>query len=1066
MKFRMILFLVFMLLFNSLTGVYGQFGKNKVQYKNFNYYYIQSKHFDVYFTDGGERLASFAIVAAESALTSIQKTFRYNINNRISIIVYNSHNDFQQTNVISEYLEEGIGGVTELFKNRVVVPFEGSYEQFRHVIHHELVHAVMNDMFFGGSLQSVISNNITLSLPLWFMEGLAEYESLEWDNHSDMFMRDASIHQYLPRINQLYGYFAYRGGQSVFYFIANKYGKEKIGDILNKIRSQGNFESGMKAALGFSVEELNEKWMKEQKVLYWPDIEIRKEPNEFAKQLTDHTKDGGFYNTSPAISPQGDLIAFISNRDDYFDVFLMSAATGKIIKKLIKGNTTANFEELHILTPGLCWSPDGKKIAIASKAGESDAIFIVDINTGKRERLDVRLDGIFSVDWSPDGKKIAFVGLVNHQSDIFIFDLESKELVNLTNDIFSDSDPYFSHDSKAVYFSSDRGDYTELALREYFFDIINHNFKQVDLYRIDLATRQIYRITDLPNSNETSVVASRDGNYLYFVSDINGINNIFKIDLSKISFDDVYSTLVKSEEHMKPVTNSLNGIYQISLSADGKRLAFSSMFKAAYNIFVMTNPAEHNQDLVKLEPTKFVQSLRESELNSQKSEDKNENLTSLQNFIHISYSDSVLIKTGNVIDTSNTFSDVARQNFTNYIFNDKFITRESPNRDLLFLQDDRKDSLGNFIVNKYKINFSPDIIYANAGFSTFYGLLGTTVLAFSDMLGDHQIVGITSLNIDLKNSDYGIAYFYLPKRTDFTIQAFHTARFLLQERNRYYYLYRYRNYGAYFSASYPITKFYRIEGGLSWLNVRRDNLDIYEEPPQLLSLVIPTLSYVHDNSLWYYTSPSRGTRYNFTIFGVPALKKGKFNFGTFTGDYRTYFKFWKDYSLTVRFSGGYSFGRNPQKFIIGGTENWINYQFEENRIPIESAEDFLFLTPVLPMRGYNYAQKLGTKYALMNFELHFPLIKLLVTSPLPILLQNIRGVAFLDIGSAWTKNSEFRGTVRDIYGNVYTKDLLIGTGLGTRIFLFGFLLKLDFAWNYNLVNFSDTKFYLSLGYDL
>ena len=1062
MRMKFILYLILsVILINSYS--FAQFGKNKVQYKKFNYYYIQSKHFDVYFTDGGERLATFAIVAAESALVSIQKNFKYNINNRISMIIYNSHNDFQQTNVVSEYLEEGIGGVTELFKNRVVVPFEGSYDQFRHVIHHELVHAVMNDMFYGGSLQSIISNNITLNLPLWFMEGLAEYEALGWDTHSDMFMRDASINQYLPNINQLNGYFAYRGGQSVFWFIERKYGKEKIGDLLNRIRGQGSFEGGIKSTFGFDLEELNEKWKKDQKVLYWPDIELRKEPNEFSKQLTDHTKDGGFYNTSPAISPQGDLIAFISNRDDYFDVFIMSATDGKIIKKLVKGNTTANFEELHILTPGLCWSPDGKKIALSSKAGAYDAIFIFDVKTGKYQKLDLRLDGIFSVDWSPDGKKLAFVGLHKHQSDIFIYDLETKKLTNLTNDIFSDSDPHFSHDSKAIFFSSDRGDYTELASREYFFDIINHNYKQLDLYRIDIETREIQRITDFPNSNETSVVASRDGKYLFFISDLNGINNIYCKDISNVNWKNDFSVLIKNEDDLKPITNSLNGIYQISLSDDAKRLAFSSMYKAAYNIFVMTNPVDQISTIDKLPLTKFAQ----SKLLAAKPQEEPDTIKVVtRTRVEITYSDSVIIKTGNIVDTSNAFTDIARQNFTNYIFNEKFITRETPVRDSLLFAYDRKDSLGNFIVNKYKINFSPDIIYANAGFSTFYGLLGTTILAFSDMLGDHQIIGITSLNIDLKNSDYGIAYFYLPERTDFTIQAFHTARFLIQERNRFYYLYRYRNYGSYFSASYPIDKFYRIEGGLSWLNVRRDNLDIYEEPPQLLSLLIPSASFVHDNSLWEFTAPSRGTRYNFTIFGVPPLKKNAFNFGTITGDYRTYFKFWKEYSLTLRLSGGYSFGRNPQKFMLGGTENWINYRFEENKIPIESAEDFLFLTPVLPLRGYNYSQKLGTKYALMNLELHFPLIKLLVTSPLPLLFQNIRGVAFLDIGSAWTRNSDFRGTVRDVYGNVYTKDLLIGTGLGTRIFLFGFLLKFDFAWNYNLVNFSDTKFYLSLGTDL
>ncbi len=1059
---KLVLFVIFVLLIPG-NDTFAQFGKNKVQYKKFNYYFIQSKHFDVYFTDGGERIANFAIVAAESALVSIQKNFNYKINNRISMIVYNSHNDFQQTNVISEYLEEGIGGVTELFKNRVVVPFEGSYNQFRHVIHHELVHAVLNDMFYGGSLQSVISNNITLTLPLWFNEGLSEFEALGWDTHSDMFMRDATINQYLPDINGLDGYFAYRGGQSVFWFITRKYGKEKVGELLNKIRGQGSFEGGIKATFGFDLKELNEKWKKDQRTLYWPDIEIRKEPNEFAKQLTDHTKDGGFYNTSPAISPQGDLIAFISNRDDYFDVFLMSATDGKIKKKLVKGNTTANFEELHILTPGLTWSPDGEKIALSAKAGAFDAIYVIDIKTNKKKRIDIKLDGIFSVDWSPDGKRLAFTGLYKHQSDIYLYDIETGKLTNLTNDIFSDSDPYFSHDGKAIYFSSDRGDYTDLASREYFFDIINHNYHQLDLYRINIDSREIYRITDLPGSNETSVIASRDGKYLIFVSDLNGINNIFLKDISNEIFDENYKTIIKSEDDIKPLTNSLNGIYQISLSNDGKRLAFSSMFKAAYNIFVMTNPIEQINDIVKLPYTKFVQ---QKLLQTKEQRDDSLRKQELREKIEITYSDSILIRTGNIIDTSNTFSEIARQSFTNYIFNEKFISRESPKTDSILFPVDIKDSLGNFIINKYKINFTPDIIYANAGFSTFYGLLGTTVLAFSDMMGDHQIIGITSLNLDLKNSDYGLAYFYLPERTDFSFQAFHTARFLIQERNRFYYLYRYRNYGTFVSASYPFNKFYRLEGGLSWLNVRRDNLDIYEEPPQTLSLLIPSLSVVHDNSLWEYTSPSRGTRYNFTIFGVPALNKNSFNFGTITGDYRTYFKFWKEYSLTLRLSGGASFGRNPQKFMIGGTENWINYQFEENRIPIETAEDFLFLTPVLPLRGYNYSQKLGTKYALMNLELHFPLIKVLVTSPLPLFLQNIRGVAFLDIGSTWTNNKDFRATIRDSYGNVYTKDLLIGTGLGTRIYLFGFLLKFDFAWNYNLMNFSDTKFYLSLGTDL
>ena len=203
-------------LFASASAQDDMFGKNKVQYTKFTWSFIQSDHFDVYFADGGKTLAEFTAAAAESAYASISKSSgtRSSTASRSSCTIRTT--TFQQTNVISEYLEEGIGGVTELFKNRVVIPFEGDYKKFRHVIHHELVHAVINDMFYGGSIQSIISNNITLQLPLWFNEGLAEYEALKWDTDSDMFLRDATVHEYLPPINQLYGYFAYRGGQSVW----------------------------------------------------------------------------------------------------------------------------------------------------------------------------------------------------------------------------------------------------------------------------------------------------------------------------------------------------------------------------------------------------------------------------------------------------------------------------------------------------------------------------------------------------------------------------------------------------------------------------------------------------------------------------------------------------------------------------------------------------------------------------------------------------------------------------------------------------------------------------------
>jgi len=234
--------------------LFAQFGQNKVQYKNYDWLYIQTKHFDIYFSEEGKTNAEFAAAAAEAALEDIQERINYQINNRISLIIYNSHNEFQETNTTDGYLGQGVGGFTEPFKNRVVFPFEGDYKKYRHVIHHELVHAVMRDMLYGGTIQNIVSRGITLQLPHWFHEGMAEYLSSNWETNSDMFIRNAIINDFLPDIQQLSGYFGYRGGQSVFKYIADKYGREKVGELLNKINDVGNFEEGLKQTLGLSIE--------------------------------------------------------------------------------------------------------------------------------------------------------------------------------------------------------------------------------------------------------------------------------------------------------------------------------------------------------------------------------------------------------------------------------------------------------------------------------------------------------------------------------------------------------------------------------------------------------------------------------------------------------------------------------------------------------------------------------------------------------------------------------------------------------------------------------------------
>lgn len=1021
------------------------FGKNKVQYKDFDWYFIQSSHFDVYFNNGGEYLAEYTADIAESSYAAISSSFHYQITNRIPLVVYNSHNDFQQTNVVNEYLEEGIGGVTELFKNRVVLPYEGDYGKFRHVIHHELTHAVINDMFYGGSIQSIISNNISLQLPLWFNEGIAEWEALRWETNSDMFLRDATIHEYLPPIPYLEGYFAYRGGQSVWNYIATKYGEQKIADILMRVKGTRSVDQGFRSAIGLNIEELSERWLKEQKVLYWPDIAKREDAADYARRLTDHTKDGSFYNTSPTISPQGDRIAFISNRDDYFDVFVMNSIDGTKIEKVVNGQRTPDFEELHLLTPGMSWSPDGKRLALAAKSGAQDAVFLITVDSSREEKLEFGLDGIFSVNWSPAGDRLAFIGNQRQQSDVYMYDLATRQLTNLTDDLFSDADPVWSSDGSKIYFSSDRTTYVDHDSIPADFRMQHYNVRRHEIYTIDANTRAITRITKMPASDQTSPAATRDGKNLLFISDMNGINNIYVMDLATGA--------------IRPITNSMSGVYQLSLSADANKLAFGSLVNGGFDIFLLRTPLERDMKVANLEPTEYIR-----------------RLTAVQTKIAApvaardttAISPDVVIRT-DVRDTLDASVERPTIDLRNFVFNEAFEKRSDRRADsaAALTVADNVDSQGHYIVNKYKLNFSPDIVYGNAGYNTFYGVQGSTVMMFSDMLGNHQIYLLTNLLFDLKNSDYAIAYLYLPKRIDYGIQAFHNARFLILDDNTLggSSIYRFRDYGITAMASFPLSRYKRFEFTTSWFTVTKENLDYPDSASQERTVVAPSISYIHDNSLWGLISPANGERYNFTLQVSPRFGNQSLGFYTLTGDFRKYFKLWKNYTFALRLAGGGSFGLNPQRFIVGGVDNWVNRQFENNRIPIENAEDFVFMTAGIPLRGYNYNAKIGTKYGLMNAELRFPFFGYFAAGPIPVFFQSLTGILFLDVGTAWSHRSDFKAIDRDPDGNLYMKDLLAGTGYGVRMIFLGFLVKMDVAWSYNLQGFSAPKYYFSLGAD-
>lgn len=1084
------------------SAQYFSFGKNRVQYQDFDWRYIQSEHFDVfYYTSKNYDLANFAAYSMEAALKQLQNDFDHQISDRIQVIIYDSHNDFAQTNVVPLPVDaEGIGGVTDAYKNRITMPFDGNFAKFRSTLHHELEHAVINDMFYGGNVQSRLSGN-ALQIPLWFNEGMAEYTSLGWDTETDMFIRDAVINNYLPPIPRLGGYFAYRGGQSVWNFIAEEYGRQKITEIMQGLYTQRSVDAAFSRALGLNVEELSERWKDYYRKRYLPEVANREDITEFGERITKEIKDRA-YNTSPAVSPQGDKVAMITNERGYFDVVVISAITGEKIKTVIKGEDNLNFEELNILNPNLTWSPDGQKIALSAKSEGADHLGIVDYETGKVRFVKFpKLDAIGSVSWSPDGNKIAFDGNIGPYQDIYIYNLQSQEFSNLTNDAISDYQPAWGSDSETVYFVSHRGNEVQLNnVKNTSRLLIDDDLYSSDIYAAKVGANTAQRLTKTPKWNEKQPVTSRDGK-LFYISDENGIPNVFLMNL-----EDRTST---------PLTDLQTGVMQMSVSADASRLAVSTLNQGRPDIYMVRSPLTRKKTQP-LEPNEWAKRrAQESERERVPATGYVQQMLTQNPLSETSLTQAVASKVNPVpqdatVDTAarnvaSAQQDTVQQqdqdsdniDFRNYVFN------SSVEEDTVFsnkyLDESKFDIKGNetddgrYVPRDYRLKFSTDLVYAGGNFSTSYGTYGITQIQISDLLGNHQIAFGSNLNLDLRNSTYFLQYGYLENRTDWIVNFFHNSNNFQDFSGR---LYRFRSYGGAVNMRYPIDKFRRIDLGLSVVGLAQDFSVAYADTSQnrTSTFAYPQLIYTSDKTLRGFITPTAGSRYSISLSGSPGL--GSLQFGSILADYRKYFNLGSRYSFAIRGSGAASFGRDSQTYFMGGMLGWINYKYSPNSIPISQLGDTFFTQPALPLRGHPYNAIYGDKFTLLNAEFRFPLFAAILPGPIPVLpLYNLTGVAFVDAGMAWGQDVQFefsnpardpevlnsgdldfqlskqsQRTVSTPGGSfnvpVNDGDILMGAGFGLRTIVFGFPLRYDVGWPYYRDGFDDKPIhYISIGVD-
>ncbi len=858
------------------------FGRNKVQYENFNWNVLQTEHFNIYYYDDFSEIAKIGASFAEDSYHDLKIKFNHVITNKIPLILYNSHTHFQQTNTTPGFIPEGVGGFFEFMKGRVVIPYLGSLLEFKHVIKHELVHVFMTNKIYNQLYDHRISTE--RFPPLWFVEGLAEFWSTDWDTQSEMVMRDAVLNALfvkLSNIESIYGsYLMYKEGQKFLKFVSKNYGVHKIPELLENFWRFKKFEDVIEFTLNEKIELIDQKWEYEIRKEYFP-LYTSNVPHIIkSNKLTTQ----GF-NFSPKVFINNGIkeIYFIGNYNGYTSLMKIEYDSNKTQIEnpvvLIEGEKDETFESFHLIEKSIDVSINGI-IAFVTFSKGKDVIHFYSVKENKViETIGFQnLIRIKNPSFSSEGDKLVFSATDKKgYNDLFIYNLIEKSLIRLTNDYYEDIDPIFSPDEKKIIFSSDRTD-----------GIFK---KKKNLFELNLSTTEIKYLTNV-NANINNPVFAKNKNEIFFNCDYNGVYDIWKIDYSD-------STSV-----MKQVSNFLTSVYSFDFLNEDK-LITSAFEKFSFQFYELP----------------------------------------LNNFENQKY-------------TSFDFENIGSKWEENLI-------EINPQKDVVKYQ------------NEYTLDYAVSQFIADP----VYGNQGGAFLTLSDLLGDDRYVFYIYNTAEvqseiLKNFNVAISRINLKDRTNYGYGIFHFAgrRYDIRESNEYFYE---RIFGGYISLYHPLSTFQRIETELSLANSDKELIGKFLSRKALL--LTNSISFVHDNAIWHATGPIDGSRFRILLGYTSDIKFSNVNYYSFMVDYRKYFRLGLSSTFAVRTSFYINEGKEARRFIAGGS--W-------------------------DLRGYPRFSIRGNKLWLISNELRFPLIdQININFPFfGLSFFNLRGAAFLDLGSAWDKN--------------------------------------------------------------
>jgi Tol biopolymer transport system component len=974
------------------------FGQNKVQYEHFDFSVLRSPHFDVHYYEAEAEAARDATRMLERWNARYTLLFAHPLSARKPIVLYADQPDFQQTNVVSGILDEGTGGVTESLLDRMVLPLTGSYAESDHVLGHEMVHVFQYDV----SQRARDGVGRMEQLPLWLVEGMAEYLSVGRDDpNTAMWMRDAVLRNDIPTIRKLESgrYFPYRYGEAVWAFIGRSFGDEMVPRLFRESLRTG-FPDALERLTDLRVDTLSARWAASLRQAYGSDVATRVAPRDAGDRIGFDDHSAGSYHVSPSASPDGRLVAYFADRRPRgIELVVADAESGKRVTTLAAPGVSSHFDALSFLYSAGAWSPDSRRFAFVVYADGDNEIDVVDAASHKTERR-IRPKGVGAISalaWSPDGGRLVFSGQAGGVSDLYVHELASGATRRLMSDRFADLHPTFSPDGRSIAFATDRpGAPVQLAAAGGMIpaagcpdragtDLESLRYAPLRLATIDLDTHEIRVLPGFCGAKHINPQYSADGRSLFFVSDPDGVSDVYRLELATGAL----SRVTRVATGVSGVTATSPAI---SIAAQTGRLFFSVFSNAGFQ-------------LVGLDAARTVGTpLTEPAL---------------------------AVVAGAEADTTGAVAAYLRDPVTG-LPPDGALS-ERPYRPLFRLGALGQPSLG---------------VAVGGAFGTQVG--GSASAYFLDMLGDQSLGVAVQASGTARDIGGEVLYLNTAHRWNWGVDV-----------GRIPYLASYAYLGGNGSsinylleritistlsgiAQYPLSTTRRIELSAGYAHYGYD-LETYAysnngqisrtqnafTTPSSLGLATGSLAYVGDRSFAGYTSPLAGTRYRFEV--TPTI--GSLRYNTALADFRHYVLI-GPLTLAGRAMHYGRYGRDAESDRLGsiflGNGSLVRgYSYGS----FSSAECNTGTGQLSGSTCAEFDRLLGSRLALANLELRIPLIGtqyfgLLRTNALPPL----EVAPFVDVGAAWTSTSKM---VWQLDATSTDRTPVASTGIASRLNLFG-----------------------------